>query len=51
MNAFNEINGVPATGSTFLQRDILKGAWGFEGFMVSDWGSIGGDGDSWVCTG
>jgi len=41
MNAFNEINGVPATGSTFLQRDILKGAWGFEGFMVSDWGSIG----------
>lgn len=41
MNAFNEINGVPATGSTFLQRDILKGAWDFQGFMVSDWGSIG----------
>ncbi|HEY0046231.1 MAG TPA: beta-glucosidase BglX [Flavobacterium sp.] len=41
MNSFNEINGVPATGSSFLQRDILKGEWGFDGFVVSDWGSIG----------
>ena len=41
MNAFNTLNGVPATGSVFLQRDILKGEWGFEGFVVSDWGSIG----------
>ncbi|MCL8007548.1 beta-glucosidase BglX [Gelidibacter japonicus] len=40
MNAFNELNGIPATGSTFLQRDILKGEWGFDGFMVTDWGSI-----------
>jgi len=40
MNSFNELNGVPATGDVFLQRDILKGAWGFEGFMVSDWGSM-----------
>ena len=40
MNAFNEIGGVPATGSSFLQRQILKGEWGFEGFVVSDWGSI-----------
>jgi beta-glucosidase len=41
MNSFNEIGGVPATGSVHLQREILKGEWGFEGFIVSDWGSIG----------
>lgn len=40
MNSFNELNGIPATGSKFLQRDILKGDWNFQGFMVSDWGSI-----------
>lgn len=41
MNSFNTLNGVPATGNSFLQRDILKGAWGFKGFVVSDWASIG----------
>lgn len=41
MNSFNDLNGIPATGSVFLQRDILKGLWGFKGFVVSDWGSIG----------
>jgi len=41
MNAFNDINGVPATASAMLQRDILKRDWGFKGFVVSDWGSIG----------
>lgn len=40
MNSFNELNGVPATGNIHLQRDILKGEWGFTGFVVSDWGSI-----------
>ncbi|CAL2107814.1 Periplasmic beta-glucosidase [Tenacibaculum sp. 190524A02b] len=40
MNAFNELNGIPATGDAFLQRTILKEAWNFEGFVVSDWGSI-----------
>ncbi|WP_372773895.1 beta-glucosidase BglX [Mangrovibacterium sp.] len=39
MNAFNIVNGVPATGNSFLQRDILKGEWGFKGFVVSDWAS------------
>ena len=39
MNSFNIINGVPATANHFLLRDILKGAWGFEGFVVSDWSS------------
>jgi beta-glucosidase len=41
MNSFNEIAGIPATGNAHLQRDILKGEWGFPGFVVSDWGSIG----------
>ncbi|MFB9056181.1 beta-glucosidase BglX [Mariniflexile ostreae] len=40
MNAFNEIDGVPATGSRYLQRDILKGDWNWKGFVVSDWASI-----------
>ncbi|MGH1387368.1 beta-glucosidase BglX [Kordia sp.] len=40
MNSFNELNGVPVTGSEFLQRDILKGDWNFDGFVVSDWASI-----------
>ncbi len=40
MNSFNQLNGIPATGNAFLQREILKKSWGFEGFVVSDWGSI-----------
>ncbi len=41
MNSFNDINGIPATANKYLQRDILKGKWNFQGFVVSDWGSIG----------
>lgn len=41
MNSFNDLNGIPASGSKLLQRDILKGQWNFKGFVVSDWGSIG----------
>jgi beta-glucosidase len=40
MNSFNELNGIPATGNPYLQRQILKGDWKFDGFVVSDWGSI-----------
>ena len=40
MNSFNELDGIPATGNAYLQRKILKGDWAFQGFMVSDWGSI-----------
>ncbi|WP_339681626.1 beta-glucosidase BglX [uncultured Hyphomonas sp.] len=39
MNAFNIVNGIPSTGNIFLQREILKGEWGFDGFVVSDWAS------------
>ncbi len=40
MNSFNLVNGIPATGNVFLQRDILKGKWKFDGFVVSDWASV-----------
>lgn len=40
MNSFNDLNGIPATGSAWLQQDILKKQWGFKGFVVSDWGSL-----------
>ncbi len=41
MNSFNEIAGIPSTGNPYLLRDKLKGEWGFKGFVVSDWNSIG----------
>ena len=41
MNSFNILNGVPATANSFLQRNILKEKWNFNGFIVSDWGSGG----------
>lgn len=40
MTAFNEINGVPASGNTFLLQQVLRKEWDFEGFVVSDWASI-----------
>ena len=40
MNSFNDLNGIPATADRYLQRDILKGNWQFDGFVVSDWGSL-----------
>lgn len=39
MNAFNTLNGIPATGDAALQRKLLKQAWGFDGVVVSDWRS------------
>ncbi|GAB4562827.1 MAG: glycoside hydrolase family 3 N-terminal domain-containing protein [Anaerolineae bacterium] len=40
MSAFNEINGIPATGNVHTLREILKGEFGFGGFVVSDWNSV-----------
>ena len=40
MASFSDLNGVPATGSDFLMRQVLRDEWGFEGFVVSDWGSV-----------
>jgi len=41
MSSFNEIGGVPQSGSKFLLTDILRKEWGFDGFVVSDWNSVG----------
>lgn len=41
MAAFNEIGGVPSSGSKYLLTDILRNEWKFDGFVVSDWNSIG----------
>nr|HPL29974.1 beta-glucosidase BglX [Anaerolineae bacterium] len=40
MSAFNNLNGVPATGNAFTLRKVLKGEWAFDGLVVSDWNSV-----------
>ncbi len=40
MTSFSDLNGVPATGNRYILSDVLRGEWGFEGFVVSDWDSI-----------
>jgi len=40
MTAFNEMNGIPASGDKKLLTNILRGQLGFDGFVVSDWNSI-----------
>ena len=36
MTAYMDLNGIPATGNDWLLRDVLRGTWGFGGFVVSD---------------
>ncbi len=40
MCSFNDINGVPSSGNRKLLQNILRDEWGYDGLMVSDWGSI-----------
>ncbi len=40
MSAFIDLNGVPATANRRLLTDVLRGEWGFDGFVVSDWESV-----------
>lgn len=40
MTAFNEINGIPASGNQYLKNTLRK-EWNFKGMVVSDWNSIG----------
>ena len=41
MSAYMDLNDVPATGNAFLLRDVLRQAWGFKGFVVSDADAVG----------
>jgi beta-glucosidase len=36
MTAYMDLNGIPATGNEWLLKDVLRDAWGFQGFLVSD---------------
>ena len=40
MTAFNDLNGIPATGSKMLLTDVLRDQWGFEGFVVTDYTAV-----------
>jgi beta-glucosidase len=40
MSSFNSINGIPGTANPFTLTQILRREWGFQGFVVSDWGAI-----------
>jgi beta-glucosidase len=40
MSAFNDLNGIPASGNEFTLKKILRKEWGFDGFVVSDWASV-----------
>jgi beta-glucosidase len=40
MSSFNTLNGVPATANPYLMTQILRKEWGFQGFVVSDWGAV-----------
>jgi beta-glucosidase len=40
MSAYMALNGVPATGNTWLLNDVLRKEWGFKGFVVSDWDAV-----------
>ncbi len=42
MAAYNSLEGVPCSSSRWLLTDILRKEWGFGGFVVSDYGSVGG---------
>jgi len=40
MAAFNDLDGTPCSGNAFLLDRVLRGEWGFRGFIVSDWAGI-----------
>jgi beta-glucosidase len=40
MSSFNSINGIPASANAHTLTEILRNEWGFDGFVVSDWGAV-----------
>jgi len=45
MTAYNKVNGEYASANNVLNNDVLKGAWGYRGWVMSDWGGTPG----WEC--
>ncbi len=41
MTSFNDNDGVPSTGNKHVVKEILRGEWGFDGLVVTDWNSMG----------
>lgn len=46
MSAYNKINGCPCTENKWLLEDKLRNEWGFDGFVVSDWGAVANNGNA-----
>ncbi|MFI3333331.1 MAG: glycoside hydrolase family 3 C-terminal domain-containing protein [Rikenellaceae bacterium] len=42
MSALNGLNGIPCSSHEWLLSTILRDDWGFEGYVVADWGAVGG---------
>lgn len=40
MTSFNEIDGMPSSGNSWLMNDVLRKQWGFKGFVVTDYAAI-----------
>lgn len=40
MTGYNRLNGVYCSQHPWLLRDVLRGEWGFDGAVVSDWGAM-----------
>lgn len=41
MTSFNDNDGIPSSGNKYILKDLLRNQWKFDGFIVSDWGSVG----------
>lgn len=39
MTSFNDNDGIPATGNSFILKDVLRGEWNYDGMVVTDWAS------------
>ena len=40
MPSYNEIDGIPSHANRWMLHDVLRGEWGFDGMIVSDWHAI-----------
>ena len=40
MTSFNTLNRIPSSANKWLMRDVLRGEWGFDGVVISDWAAV-----------